>query len=301
MRNPIVADFESVKRKSKKTVTEISQKPRRHGKRPATDSTESWNTTSGNVVLHIRKSTNGMYVTSRSGGSIPSITWRCLAAQEEERRRIARELHDGLNQELALIAINLGILLRRMPKELSSEIAMVSTLRERMESVSDDLRKMTHQLHPAALEHRGLVAALRNHIAEFSQASQIPVTFTEVQVPDLSQSLSVCLYRIVQESLLNVAKHSMATEAWIKLKRAPGGILLSIADNGCGLKCDNLRETEGLGLVSIQERVQAIHGQLIINSAPGRGLSLEVYAPVRWKDQKREESGRQESNPLHAV
>jgi len=259
---------------------EISQRVGTPEKHSVTHPSPRWNTSPGKVILQIRNTIDDGQVSSASDGATHSLTWRCLAAQEEERRRIARELHDGLNQELAMMAINLGILLRRMPKELTNEVALISNLRERMELVSEDLRKMTHQLHPAALEHVGLVAALRSHIAEFSQSSQIPVTFTEVQVPKLPQSLSICLYRIVQESLLNVAKHSMATEASIKLKRAPGGILLSISDNGCGFKCDNLQGSEGLGLVSIRERVQAIHGQLIINSAPGRGLRLEVYAPV---------------------
>jgi signal transduction histidine kinase len=294
MRNRIVADFESLKRKSKKTATEISRKAASSSRRTPAQAVIKRNTTSAKLLLQFHERTSVAKKAFKS-----ELKWKCLAAQEEERKRIARELHDGLNQELALMAINFGILLRQMPKELSAQNALISVLQQRMESLSEAVRKMTHRLHPAALEHLGLVAALRSHCIEFSRTSQIPVVFTEVHVPKLPQSISVCLYRIVQESLLNVAKHSMATEACIQIKRAPGGILLSIADNGCGFKCDGLRGADGLGLISIRERVQAIHGQLIINSAPGSGLRLEIYAPVRSKAKKREKEN-QESNPLIA-
>jgi signal transduction histidine kinase len=243
--NPVVADFESAKRTNK------------------------------NVAAKERMSL---------GDAIQSLTWKCLAAQEGERRRIARELHDGLNQELALMSINLGILHRQIPGESTEQVALISSLRERMEFLSDGLRKITHRLHPAAIEHLGLIAAVRNHCEEFSQTTQIPVTFAVVHALKFPPSLAVCLYRIVQEALLNVAKHANATKACVKIARAPGGILLSIADNGCGFKFDDAHGYEGLGLVSIRERVQAVQGQLIMSSAPGKGMRIEVYVPVRGKE-----------------
>jgi len=220
---------------------------------------------------------------SRAGNALHSLTGKLFEAQEEERRRIARELHDGLNQQLAILAVELGMLAREVPAEVKHLRESLFKLRKRTEGLSDDLRNMTHQLHPAVLEHLGLISALRSHCAEFSQHEGIRVWFMTEQIAGPPPEVSICLYRIVQEALRNVAKHSGAKEAWVKIKQDKDVIQLSVIDKGVGIHRDAVRETAGLGLISIRERVQLVNGQLSI-SAPGEGTRIKVRVPISWKE-----------------
>lgn len=220
---------------------------------------------------------------SRSGSALQILTGGLLEAQEEERKRIARYLHDGLNQELAMLAVDLGLLIRQVPREATSLINSILALRNRTEELSNTLRRITHQLHPAILEHLGLIPALRSHCAEVTKYSKIPVSFTADQDIAPPPELSICLYRIVQEALRNVVKHSAAKSAHVRISRERAVIHLSIVDDGCGFKFDEVRD-KGLGLVSIQERVQAAKGELVITSNPGAGTRIDVRLPVTWRE-----------------
>jgi len=223
---------------------------------------------------------------SRAGKALQALTGKLLEAQEEERRRIGRELHDGLNQQLAMFAVELGLLARQVPPEAAELIASILNLRQRAEGLSDDLREITHQLHPAALEHLGLISALRSLCAEFSRHEGIRAWFSvEKDFGRIPPEIAICLYRITQEALRNVAKHSGATEAWVEIHESHGEIQLSIDDKGVGFDI-NSNLTAGLGLVSMQERVQIVQGTLNIQSVPGEGAMIRVYVPVTWKEQK---------------
>jgi len=221
----------------------------------------------------------------RAESALQSLTGKLLEAQEEERRRIARELHDGLNQRLAMLAVELGMLARQVrvkDKDLSDSIMK---LRELTEGLSDDVRLLTHQLHPAALEHLGLVSALRGYCAEKSKHEGINVQFTVGHEPrQIPGEVAICLYRIVQEALGNIVKHSGAREAQVHLTRDPDCIRLSIVDSGSGFIPGQARRRDGLGLVSIKERVQIVSGKLTVQSAPGKGTKIEVLVPVTWKE-----------------
>ena len=224
---------------------------------------------------------------TRAGEALQILTGKLLQAQEEERRRIARDLHDGLNQQLAVLAIELGMLARQLPKEASPILEQLLSLRDRTEALSNDLRQVTHQLHPAVLEHLGLISALRSHCAEFSQHEGIRTWFTvERELGPVPFDVSICLYRITQEALRNVAKHSCAKEAWVKITQDQNGIQLSIVDKGVGFYRGAVREMAGLGLVSIQERVQIVKGQLVIRSAPNEGTRIEIHVPISWRKLK---------------
>ncbi len=226
---------------------------------------------------------------SRVGEAMQILTGKLLQAQEEERRRIARDLHDGLNQQLAVLAIELGMLARQVPKESPVILEQLLSLRDRTEALSNDLRQVTHQLHPAVLEHLGLISALRSQCVEFSQREGIHAWFAvEQELGPVPFDVAICLYRIAQEVLRNVSKHSGAREAWVKITRNPDTIRLSIVDKGVGFNRDAVREIEGLGLVSIQERVQMVKGQLTVRSAPNEGTRIEVQVPITWKEQKSE-------------
>jgi signal transduction histidine kinase len=237
---------------------------------------------------------------SRSENAIQVLKVKLICAQEEERRRIARDLHDDLNQELNSLAGDLEMLIRRVPKEETELIEFILNLRGRAEYLSNNLHTMTHQLHPAALEHLGLVSALRSHFAEFSRRTNILVSFTVEQKLTPSPNLSICLYRVIQEALRNVARHSHATEVFVTIKKDPDGILLSIVDNGCGFQFDDVWPNQGLGLTNIRERVEAVKGQLVMSSAPGEGVRIEISAPVRWKEHKREHKRKQAVVPIGA-
>lgn len=220
---------------------------------------------------------------SRAGNALHLLTGQLFEAQEEERRRIARELHDGLNQQLAILAVELGMLAREVPANAKPLRDSLFKLRKRAEGLSDDLRNMTHQLHPAVLEHLGLISALRSHCEEFSRHEGIQVWFMTEHIAEPAPEVSICLYRIVQEALRNVAKHSGAKQAWVRIKQDKEGIQLSIVDKGVGIHPDAVREPSGLGLISIRERVQLANGQLSI-IAPAEGTHIKVRVPITWKE-----------------
>jgi len=219
---------------------------------------------------------------TRVGEAFQALAGRLIQAQEEERRRLARELHDGLNQQLAMLTVELGMLARQVPEAESGIRQQLLKLRDRSEGLSNDLHRMTHQLHPAALEHLGLIPALRGHCAEFSRNQGIRVWFQVAPwLAPVPQEAAVCLYRITQEALRNVAKHSRAQEACVEINQEGHEIRLRIEDKGVGFDSTIPMAGKCLGLISIRERVQLLSGSVAIKSAPGKGTSVEVRVPVR--------------------
>ena len=218
---------------------------------------------------------------TRADEALRALTGRLIEAQEAERRRLARELHDGLNQQLAMLAVELGMLGPKVPEDAPMVRDQLFRLRDRAERLSNDLRHMTHQLHPAALEHLGLVSALRSHCAEFSRHEAMRVWFhVSAEVRSTNPDVAVCLYRIAQEAIRNAAKHSQAKEAWVEIGQYRDAIRLSIVDKGVGFDLRTLKLGRGLGLVSMRERVQLISGAVAIKSAPGEGTCVEVRVPA---------------------
>ena len=221
---------------------------------------------------------------SRAENTIQLLTDSLLAAHDEEQRRIARSLHDELNQELAMLSVDLGLLLRLVPRVAPAQIESIFTLHQSAEAYSTDLGERVYRRHPAGVEDLGLIAVLRSHCTEFSLRENIAVVFTANQKLDLTPHLAIFLYRIVEESLRNVAKHARATEVCVRISKEPEGIRASIVDNGCGFKSEEAWGKKGLGLVRMRERAQAVDGQLIVRSTPGMHTRIEVYAPVKWDD-----------------
>ena len=218
---------------------------------------------------------------TRADKALQTLTGRLIEAQEAERRRLARELHDGLNQQLAMLAVELGMLSQQIPDSAAAIRDQLFKLRDRAERLCNDLRHMTHQLHPAALEHLGLVSALRSHCAEFSRLEGMRVWFhVSSEVRSTDPDVAVCLYRIAQGAIRNAAKHSQAKEAWVEIGQNRDAIRLSIKDKGVGFDLKTLKVGRGLGLVSMRERVQLISGSLTIKSAPGDGTCVEVRVPA---------------------
>jgi len=209
------------------------------------------------------------------------LTAGLFTTQEEERKRLARELHDDMNQRMAMLANEVNLLERDLPASTDLVRDQLRSLRERVEQLSDDLRRAAHQLHPSSLEHFGLVAALESYCPDFSKLYPIQLKFTHRGVPAaIPFDVSLCLYRVAQECLHNVAKHSGAKEATLVLRGTQGGILLSVIDKGAGFDPDLAADRSGLGLVGIRERVRLVGGSVAIHSRPGHGTTIDVRVPL---------------------
>ena len=212
---------------------------------------------------------------------LESLAGKLIAAQEQERQRIARELHDDFNQRLAALSVELESLERAPiapPKPMARQLAMIRGMVGRL---SDDLHDLAYKLHPSLLEHVGLEVAMRDHVAEFMKRTGLPVTFTAREVPGtLSPEVATNLFRVMQESLQNAFKHAQATDVTVRLSGSPKGIGLSVRDNGKGFDLeDKQARVKGLGLVSMQERTRLLGGFLRIHSRSGQGAKVCVWIP----------------------
>jgi signal transduction histidine kinase len=206
---------------------------------------------------------------------------RLLAAQEDERRRIARELHDHLNQQLALLAIDLQQLSLDPP---ASPDLLATALHEewrRTTEIASDVHAISYRLHPSKLESLGLVATVRAHCRDLSRKSLV-THFSEHDMPaGIPPETALCLFRVAEEALSNVARHSGASEAFVTLLGTGSDVVLRIADAGSGFEHRD-GHGGGLGLISMRERVQALGGTFSITSVPGKGTVVEarVGCPV---------------------
>jgi PAS domain S-box-containing protein len=206
-----------------------------------------------------------------------------MAAQEEERRRIARELHDDLTQRLATLGIELGLLKRTPSGAEASELHReLSRLQAQIINLSEDVRRLSHSLHPSILEHADLAASLEMHCREFTEQHGIAASLTVRDLPDdIPRAVALALYRIAQESLRNIARHSGASSASIALAGEGGRRLsLFVIDNGKGFDVGKAKASPGLGLMSIEERARHIGASVTIDSMPDAGTRLGVQVPL---------------------
>jgi signal transduction histidine kinase len=209
------------------------------------------------------------------------LTARVLDAQEEERRRVSRELHDDLNQQLATLAIELGSIEATLPESNPEAHERLRSLEKRLNGLSDNVRRTAYQLHPSILEHLGLADALETYCSEFSAQEGIKVCFQLRKMPGaIPKNVALCLYRVAQEALRNVARHSGAARASVTLAGAGGGITLTVADQGTGFDPSMVEGKRGLGLISMKERVSAAGGLLTINARPGVGTRIQIRIPL---------------------
>ncbi len=215
---------------------------------------------------------------------IEYLAGRLIVAQEEERKYLARELHDDLNQQVAALAIGLGRLERHLPNIDDSVYKQITQLEDRMSQLANQIRRLSHELHSSTLEHVGLEAALKLYCSEFTDLMGITISLNiRGGIEAIPAESALCLYRVAQESLCNVAKHSGAKVAQVTLTDAGEAVELLIADQGVGFDPEQLKERQGLGLVSIEERVKFLHGSFALRSQPGHGTELRVCIPLRSK------------------
>jgi signal transduction histidine kinase len=213
--------------------------------------------------------------------AIQDLSGRLINAQEQERSRIARELHDDINQQLAVLAIELQQLQDFFPEDSLRGRRQVQALWKKTLGLSTDLQHLSHQLHSTKLEHLGITAALRGLCGEFSEQHKIGADFQFRQVPPkLDAEISLHLFRVAQESLHNVAKHSRAKMVRMELVGADAKIVLRVSDDGIGFDPDAPKHQTGLGMTSMSERIRFVGGVLSIWSRPSMGTQVEATIPL---------------------
>jgi PAS domain S-box-containing protein len=206
---------------------------------------------------------------------------RLIEAQERERARIARELHDDFGQRVASFSIALSRVKRELPQTSGPLSESLAELQRQVVSLGSDLRHLSHDLHPAALEHLGLLEALRARCQEFSAETAVPVQFDVSDAwRDVSDPVALCLYRVAQEALRNVAAHAQARHVVVSLDRHNGHLVMQVLDDGVGLAERRPSGRSGLGLVSLGERVRMLGGVVRVTAAPNAGTRLTVTLPL---------------------
>lgn len=212
--------------------------------------------------------------------ALRNLGGRLITAQEEERSRVARELHDGLNQQLALMSIELEQLARKVPTDLPNLSVHISHLQTRAQEIATEIHRLSYQLHPARLDHLGLAAAIKSLCDELSEHHEISIEFKQQGFPALlSKDVTLCVFRITQEALQNAISHSGARTAKVLLRRSTHGVRLQVSDKGCGFNPQSSAAKNGLGLISMRERLRLVGGSISIRSQPSRGTRIDVMVP----------------------
>jgi signal transduction histidine kinase len=212
---------------------------------------------------------------------ISALNERLMKAQEQERIRIAGELHDGVMQEMLAATMMLGTAKRRIAED-SGATATIDKIQQKLIQVGTDIRQLSHDLHPPLLQDAGLPEAVRTYCEQFSASCGIPVVCdANDSARDLSRGAALALFRIVQEALGNAAKHASATRINVHLTRGDGVVSLAVSDDGVGIDRSRLGTSGGLGLIMMRERANQLSGKFDFESAPGRGTTIRVVIPFR--------------------
>jgi signal transduction histidine kinase len=224
---------------------------------------------------------------AESAKDIRDLAGRLITAQEEERRRIARELHDGVNQDLAGLSIALSTIEDGLPE--STPIGRRQELvriQARAVELAEAIRHLSHELHPGVLQYAGLATALRSHCREFEREHGLPVTFhADDGLGTIPPDVALCLYRVTQEALKNAAKHAKASHVWVAVTRDRSDLVLTIRDDGRGFDLGEAQARGGLGLISLDERVRLAGGQLALDAKPQQGTEIHVRVPLRASEE----------------
>lgn len=218
----------------------------------------------------------------RAEEQVHALNRRLLTAQEDERKAIARELHDDFSQRLARLAIDASRLEYAAAVPLDGQ--RHSPMRDELARLSEDAHALAYQLHPSALDDLGLAEALRTECERFSRLESVPVALeVDGALPEPSRETSLCLFRIAQEGLRNVARHARAKTVSLSCRPGDGGVELILRDDGAGFAPVRRIGRPSLGLASMRERVEVLGGRFRVESAPGRGTTLFVWTPLEAK------------------
>jgi PAS domain S-box-containing protein len=212
--------------------------------------------------------------------ALADVSRRLIDAQEQERKRIARELHDDIGQRLALLAVKLEQL-HLDPPDLPDVRIRLGALHVQASEIATDIQTLSHELHSTKLEYLGPVAAMRGHCQELSDQTKVKVDFRSQDLPSpLPPDVSLCLFRVLQEALRNAVKHSGARHIEVGLWGTPDEVHLSVTDHGAGFDSEAAKRGRGLGLVSMEERLRLHNGMLSIESQPKQGTTIHARVPL---------------------
>jgi PAS domain S-box-containing protein len=213
--------------------------------------------------------------------TLEKVSRQLIEAQERERRRIARELHDDICQRLALLSVEL-----EQAHSISDRLAgatkqSLQEIQKHCEEIAADVQSLSHQLHSSKLDYLGVAAAIRGFCRELSKQHEVGIEFTEKEVPKhVPEDIALCLFRVAQEALHNAVKYSGASQLTVGISGMPGEIQLVITDPGVGFDVEGAKTNGGLGLVSMQERVNLVKGRLSVESRPGSGARIAAVVPL---------------------
>jgi signal transduction histidine kinase len=214
----------------------------------------------------------------RTEEQLRTLSRRLIRAQEAERALLARELHDDVTQRMAVLAIELGRAESSAPHGVASET--LRTVREGLVRLSEDVHTLAYQLHPSVLDELGLAEALRTECERRGRHGGIDVMLHLDPSPaSVGNDAALCLYRVAQEALNNVARHARAHTSSVVLRHVDDGLLLAIKDDGVGFDPEENRARGRLGLVSMRERLRLVNGTLDVESAPGQGTVIVAWVP----------------------
>jgi len=210
---------------------------------------------------------------------LSTMSQRLIEAQEKERARIARELHDDINQQVALLAVRLdGLNVRVSAHELKQEVV---TAKKQVVGLGSDIQALSHRLHSSKLEHLGLASAAAGYCRESSELQKVTIDFQAENIPsNLSPEISLCLFRVLQEAVQNAIKHSGSQHVQVSLLGGADGIKLTVQDSGIGFEPAEAIKGRGLGLTSMKERLKLVDGQISIDSKPQHGTTIQVRVPL---------------------
>lgn len=215
----------------------------------------------------------------RANRALQDLAGRLINAQEEERSRIGRELHDHVSQRLGLLAITIDQL-RTTVQLPAAGVQSLADIRRQTSEITNDVHGLSHRLHSSIIDHLGLVPALQRLVSECADRHGIRIDFAHRSLSSqLPSDVALCLFRVVEESLANVAKHSGAGATRIDVGDRADGIHLSIEDDGVGFQAEVLDRKAGLGFVSMRERLRLVGGTIRVDSVPSRGTRIDVWVP----------------------
>jgi signal transduction histidine kinase len=214
----------------------------------------------------------------RSEAAAQALSGRLIHAHEEERSRLARELHDDVTQRLAVLAMQAG----RDRNTAGAGGTAMSAMRDDLVRLSEDVHALSYRLHPSILADLGLREALTSECEHFSRTTSLGLELNADGIPaQLPHDIGLCLFRIAQESLRNIARHASATRAGIRLLPVDGGLQLTIRDNGVGFDPAQHRAKASLGLASMRQRVAVLGGRLKIDSRRLEGTTISAWVPIK--------------------
>jgi signal transduction histidine kinase len=215
-----------------------------------------------------------------SGEKLASLSRRLIEAQEEERKRIARDVHDDYSQRLALLAIDVEKLGEEVGDSSQGTQQQLREFFERISELGADMHSLSHQLHSSTLDNLGLVAGVRAFCREFTETEHVRVEFAHENVPrNIPGDAALCLFRVVQEGLRNVKRHSGAEKADIRMEWSDGNLHLTLSDHGKGFSVGSPSLGGGIGIWSMQERLRLLGGRLHVQSDPMKGTRIEAWLP----------------------